>query len=82
MTSPVSRGHPQHLSHRTIRASFFLIGTVTNPTFVVARNRCHRHMIIVAALEVVSSSSLELSMVYEGDGGGKEARHSSCLEIG
>lgn len=42
---------------------------MTNPAFVVARNRCHRHMITVAATEVVSLYSLELSMVYEGGGG-------------
>lgn len=67
MTSPVSRGHSQHLSHRT-NEQFFPLGTVTNPTFVVARNRCHRHMIIVATSVVVCLSYLELSVVHEGDG--------------
>lgn len=50
MTSPVSRGHSQHLESQDEQSQLFLIGTVTNSAFVFARNRCHRHMTIVVAL--------------------------------
>ncbi|KAI9542338.1 hypothetical protein NQZ68_020685 [Dissostichus eleginoides] len=51
-----------HLSHGINRAGFHSPKTVTNPTSVVSRNRCHRLMIIGVASEVVICFSLELFM--------------------